>query len=75
MLTRTLGLSRAPALALMATLALAGCATAPPGKPRTLDQILQDEGSNPVQAPMYLMGKDGTFTTNGLTPEPSGDTH
>ena len=61
---------------LAALLLLAGCAApSPPAKPQPIAKILQDEGTNPMFVPMYLMGPDGTFTTNRLTPEPLGDTH
>ena len=59
-----------PALA-----ALAGCAAERPGKLPPLDQILQNEETNPAFVPMYLMGRDGTFTTNGLMPQAFGETH
>ena len=68
---------RMQALALVIVLApgLAGCAVWPSPIPPGLEQTLQAEGSHPMQVPLYLMGKDGTFTTNGLTPLPWGDTH
>ena len=57
-----------------ALLAVGGCAAQTPGPPRTLQQILQDEGAQPGAVPPYLIGPDGTFITNKLTPLPWGDT-
>lgn len=63
-------------LALMLVLGpvISGCAIWPRPPSPGIDSILQSEGTNPAQVPMYLLGKDGTFTTNGLTPLPWSDT-
>jgi hypothetical protein len=42
--------------------------------PPTLATRLQAEGAAPTDVPCYLLGPNGTFRTNGLTPEPWGDT-
>ena len=54
---------------------LTGCAAGQPGKPHSLDEILQSEGAQPGSVPPYLIGPNCTFVTNGLTPLPWGDTH
>jgi hypothetical protein len=54
----------------MAGLTVAGCARPPP---TGLSKILRDEGATPGSVSPGMVRPDGTLT-NGLLPEPWGDT-